>query len=133
MNSSSVCIGIRRGDYVKLGLIICDIEYYKKAIDLINNKIKNATYYIFSDDIEWCKKNVKISNKHFFVKANKNTPFENIELMSLCKHNINTNSTYEWWGAWLNKNKEKIVVCHKSWKLNENEKGKLIPNEWIKI
>ena len=133
LNSNAICIGIRRGDYVKLGLIICDLNYYKKGIDLINNKVIDPVYFIFSDDIEWCKQNIKISNKHFFVQANQDTPFENIELMSLCKHNIISNSTYEWWGAMLNKNSKKIVICHKSWKLNESEKGKLIPDDWLKI
>ncbi len=131
--SNAVCIGIRRGDYVKLGLIICDLEYYKKAINIINKSVVNPIFFIFSDDIEWCKQNIKFLDKHYFVKANKETPYENIELMSLCKHNIISNSTYEWWGAYLNNNKEKIVICPKNWKLKENKKGKLIPDEWIKI
>ena len=133
LNSNAVSIGVRRGDYVKLGAIICDIEYYKKAINLIDKKLDNPVFYIFSDDIEWCRKNIKSSDKYFFVEANKDTPFENMELMSLCKHNIISNSTYEWWGAFLNKNKQKIVIYPKKWKFYETKKNKLIPSEWIKI
>lgn len=133
LNSNAVSIGVRRGDYVKLGVIICDIEYYKKAINLIDKKLDNPVFYIFSDDIEWCRKNIKSSDKYFFVEANKDTPFENMELMSLCKHNIISNSTYEWWGAFLNKNKQKIVIYPKKWKFYETKKNKLIPSEWIKI
>lgn len=133
LNSNAVSIGVRRGDYVKLGVIICDIEYYKKAINLIDKKLDNPVFYIFSDDIEWCRKNIKLSDKYFFVEANKDTPFENMELMSLCKHNIISNSTYEWWGAFLNKNKQKIVIYPKKWKFYETKKNKLIPSEWIKI
>ena len=133
LNSNAVSIGVRRGDYVKLGAIICDIEYYKKAINLIDKKLDNPVFYIFSDDIEWCRKNIKLSDKYFFVEANKDTPFENMELMSLCKHNIISNSTYEWWGAFLNKNKQKIVIYPKKWKFYETKKNKLIPSEWIKI
>ena len=133
LNSNAVSIGVRRGDYVKLGAIICDIEYYKKAINLIYKKLDNPVFYIFSDDIEWCRKNIKLSDKYFFVEANKDTPFENMELMSLCKHNIISNSTYEWWGAFLNKNKQKIVIYPKKWKFYETKKNKLIPSEWIKI
>ena len=131
--SNAVSIGIRRGDYVNLKSMICDVDYYKKAINLINKKIDNPVYYIFSDDIEWCRRNITFSNKHFFVEANKDTPFENMQLMSLCKHNIISNSTYDWWGAFLNKNKQKIVICSKAWKPKESKKMKLIPNEWIKI
>ena len=133
LNSNAVSIGVRRGDYVKLGAIICDIEYYKKAINLIYKKLDNPVFYIFSDDIEWCRKNIKLSDKHFFVEANKDTPFENMELMSLCKHNIISNSTYEWWGAFLNKNEKKIVIYPKKWKFYETKKNKLIPSDWIKI
>ena len=133
LNSNAVSIGVRRGDYVKLGAIICDIEYYKKAINLIDKKLDNPVFYIFSDDIEWWRKNIKLSDKYFFVEANKDTPFENMELMSLCKHNIISNSTYEWWGAFLNKNKQKIVIYPKKWKFYETKKNKLIPSEWIKI
>ena len=133
LNSNAVSIGVRRGDYVKLGVIICDIEYYKKAINLIDKKLDNPIFYIFSDDIQWCRKNIKLSDKHFFVEANKDTPFENMELMSLCKHNIISNSTYEWWGAFLNKNRKKIVIYPKKWKFYETKKNKLIPSDWIKI
>ena len=133
LNSNAVSIGVRRGDYVKLGVIICDIEYYKKAINLIDKKLDNPIFYIFSDDIQWCRKNIKLSDKHFFVEANKDTPFENMELMSLCKHNIISNSTYEWWGAFLNKNEKKIVIYPKKWKFYETKKNKLIPSDWIKI
>lgn len=122
LKSNAVSIGVRRGDYVKLGAIICDIEYYKKAIQLIYEKLDNPIFFIFSDDIQWCKKNIKLSDQHFFVEPNKDTPFENMELMSLCKHNIISNSTYEWWGAFLNKNKKKIVIYPKRWKFYEFKK-----------
>jgi hypothetical protein len=133
LRTNAVSIGVRRGDYVEIG-VACDIEYYKKAINLIKMKTVNPIYYIFSDDIEWCKKNILISTKHFFVEQNKDTSFENMELMSLCRHNIISNSTYDWWGAMLNKTKQKIVISPKLWmpddvKIREN----LIPNKWIKI
>ena len=134
LNSNAVSIGIRRGDYVKLGNIVCGMEYYKKSINLMNKKIDSPIYYIFSDDIEWCKKNIEISTEHHFVKQNKDTPFENMELMSLCKHNIISNSTYDWWGAMLNKNNQKIIICPKIWMPKDIEIRKnLIPSEWIKI
>ena len=134
ISCNSVSIGVRRGDFVKLGDIVCDKKYYQKAINIINKLPSEHTYFIFSDDIEWCKKNMNITNNHFFVKANQDTPFENMELMSLCKHNIISNSTYDWWGATLNKNNNKVIVCPKYWTPEKNEVNKnLIPEEWIKI
>jgi len=131
--TNAVSIGVRRGDYVEIG-VACDIGYYKKAINLIKMKTVNPIYYIFSDDVEWCKKNILISTKHFFVEQNKDTSFENMELMSLCRHNIISNSTYDWWGAMLNKTKQKIVICPKIWMPDDVKIRKnLIPNEWIKI
>ena len=108
-------------------------KFEKKIANLFDKKLDNPVFYMFSDDIEWCRKNIKSSDKYFFVEANKDTPFENMELMSLCKHNIISNSTYEWWGAFLNKNKQKIVIYPKKWKFYETKKNKLIPSEWIKI
>lgn len=132
--SNSVSIGVRRGDFVKLGEIVCDENYYKNAINIINRLPVEHTYFIFSDDIDWCKSNLKITNKHFFVDANKDTPFENMELMSLCNHNIISNSTYDWWGATLNENKNKVVVCPKYWTPKSNEiKKEIIPDQWVKI
>lgn len=134
LNTNAISVGIRRGDYVKLGQIVCNKDYYLDAINFIKNKVYNPIFYIFSDDIEWCEKNIKLSSEHYFVKQNSETPFENMELMSLCKHNIISNSTYDWWGAMLNKNNKKIVICPKKWMPTDVEiREKLIPNEWIKI
>ncbi len=134
LDVNAVSIGIRRGDYVKLGNIVCGIEYYKNAIYQISKKVDKPIYFIFSDDIEWCKKNIKLTTEHYFVKQNKDLPFENMELMSLCKHNIISNSTYDWWGAILNKNSLKTIICPKKWMPNDVKiRKKLIPNEWIKI
>lgn len=134
LNSNSISIGVRRGDYVKLGLIVCNIDYYTKAINLIIKSVKNPTFYVFSDDIEWCKKNLRIPSSHFFVDSNLDTSFENIELMNACNHNIISNSTYDWWGAILNKNCKKIVICPKIWSYNNPRLTKsLLPKEWIKI
>jgi hypothetical protein len=135
LHTNAVSIGIRRSEEnVLKGVVVCDIEYFKKATYLINKKVDNPIYYIFSDDIEWCKKNIKILNEHHFVEQNKDLPFENMELMSLCKHNIISNSSYDWWGAMLNKKNQKIVICPKIWMPKDTEIRKdLIPNEWIKI
>ena len=112
-NSNAISIGVRRGDYVKVNAS-SDLNYYNKAIEIICSKVNNPFFFIFSDDIEWCKKNLIINYDHYFVNESKSLPFEDMELMSRCRHNIISNSTYSWWGAYLNNNKSKIVISPKN-------------------
>lgn len=136
-NSSSISIHIRRGDYVhnkKTNSIhgICSLDYYQKTIKYIDEKIKNPVFFIFSDDIEWSKNNLKTKFPTIFVEGNKDN--EDLILMSMCKHNIIANSSFSWWGAWLNNNSNKIVIAPQKW-FNDSNKNteNLIPNTWIQI
>ena len=135
--TNSVAIHIRRGDYLDdpaLGGLIKK-EYYIAAIEYIRKKITNPKFYIFSNDIEWCKKNLKLENVCFIDWNKGKESYRDMQLMSLCKHNIIPNSTFSWWGAWLNKNPNKIVIAPKVW-INPKTGLKdldIIPNEWIKI
>lgn len=136
--SNSVSVHIRRWDYTlaKNNYIwLQSIEYYNKSIDLIKKKIDNPIFIFFSDDISWVKENIILNDKSFYIDWNdSNTNYEDMRLMSLCKHNIIANSSFSWWWAWLNKNKEKIVIAPKkwfnSWNLNYND---ILPDKWIKI
>jgi hypothetical protein len=112
-NSNSISIAVRRGDHVKLNAS-SDLDYYHKAIEIICSKVHNPFFFIFSDDIDWCKKNLIINHEHIFVNGSESLPFEDMELMSKCQHNIMSNSTYSWWGAYLNKNQYKIVISPKN-------------------
>lgn len=107
---NSVSVHIRRGDYVNLQKIhpVQDISYYQKSFDFLNPE----NILIFSDDITWCKNNFK-SEKIFFIENQKD--YEDIYLMSLCNNNIIANSTFSWWGAWLNENENKKVFAPKKW------------------
>jgi hypothetical protein len=132
--SSSCSLHVRRGDYVsnsKNHTIhgICDLDYYKKAVKHIQSKDNQTTFFIFSDDIPWTKENLKIDNVIFV--DHKCTPHEDIYLMSLCKNNITANSSFSWWGAWLNKNKNKTVISPKQWYFNKETN--IICDEWIKL
>ena len=111
-----IAIGIRRGDHVKVNAS-SDLNYYNIAIEIICSKIHNPFFFIFSDDIDWCKKNLNINHEHSFVNGSESLPFEDMELMSKCQHNIISNSTYSWWGAYLNNNKDKIVISPKNSRL----------------
>lgn len=140
-NSNSVCVGFRRIQYAGdklLGTLTGSYfdYYYNTAIEFINGKIENPVFYIFSDDIEWCKSNVHIKGKHKFVEDIHNGfKYSNkMILMSLCKHFIIPNSTFFWWPAWLADNKGKIVIAPKKWFNNKYYfSHDLIPEEWITI
>ncbi len=131
---NSCSLHIRRGDYIsdkKANKVhgTCDLAYYYKAIEFINKKIIDTTFYIFSDDIPWTKEKLKI-NKVVFVDIN-SIPHEDMYLMSLCHHNITANSSFSWWGAWLNNNKKKTVIAPKNWFVEK--KNEVACENWIKL
>lgn len=120
-NSNSISIHIRRGDYMSpenynMYGCIATPTYYKKAIKVIEEKIENPTFFVFSNDMDWVKKNIQINSRVFYIDINSgNGSYKDMQLMSNCKHNIIANSSFSWWGAWLNENKNKIVVAPKKW------------------
>lgn len=122
---NSCSVHIRRGDFIsdeKANSVhgTCDLNYYREAINLINEKFNNTYFFVFSDDKSWTKTNLKIDNASYI--DHKTIPHEDIYLMSLCKHNITANSSFSWWGAWLNQNDDKIVISPKKWFIDkENE------------
>jgi hypothetical protein len=141
LNTESVGVHIRRGDYVSNNLInsihgTCSIEYYNKAFHFFKNK--NTVFYCFSDDINWVKTWFKDLDNNFFIRYVDctNDNFEDLFLMSSCKHNIIANSSFSWWSAWLNQNTNKIIICPKQWYNNNdlnNLNTEMIPKNWIKI
>ena len=139
-NTNSISLHVRRGDYVKNHLTnsvhgVCDINYYTRAIDYIKTYEEDTCYFIFSDDILWCKESFDFIRNKYFVEETENA-FEDLELMKNCKHNIIANSTFSWWGAWLNQNSDKIVIAPKRWfsddKMQEQAKD-LLPEEWLRV
>jgi len=138
--SNSVSIHIRRGDYVEKKryqdlYATCSLDYYKKGVEYIASKYENPKLFVFSDDIQWAKANWELPYETVFVDNNSgDKSYEDFRLMSLCKHNIIANSSFSWWGAWLNNNKEKIVIAPEKWfndkKINQDD---VIPSEWIKL
>lgn len=134
LNRNSVSIHIRRNDYLyshnsKIYGNICTNEYYQSAIKYINDHVENPFYYIFSDDISWVKDNLIMANS-LVVEHKEDEDHMDMQLMSLCKHNIIANSTFSWWGAWLNSNKEKIVIGPKKWFSNHDHVD-VLPSDWI--
>lgn len=132
-----VSIHIRRTDYLEFKEVygnICDDIYYHKALEWVFNKKSSLKCLVFSDDIEWVKENMEIPNALYVTSS----LFEHYEdwydmcLMSHCKHNIIANSTFSWWGAWLNNHKNKIVICPKRWDNLYPHRG-LACESWISI
>lgn len=138
-SSDSVSINIRRGDYLnakhKDVFIHLTEEYYLKAIELIRKKIKKPHFYIFSyDDPAWFKKALKLEDNEFTYmdKSYVGEQFKTyLRLISLCKHNIISNSTFAFWGAYLNKNKNKQVILPKKWAYNSVDFD--APKDWHSI
>lgn len=137
---NSVSIHIRRGDYVAFKSVnayhgVCSLEYYEKAISLISKKVKDPVFFIFSDEINWAKENIKINGPHHFIDNDASVPAcEDLRLMSKCKHQIIANSSFSWWAAWLNDWNGKIVVAPHKWFNEESKDTKdIIPQNWIRI
>lgn len=134
----TVSVHIRRGDYLKIPLYkgICTKGYYCNAIDKIISLTKVDRFIVFSNDIEWVKENLLDDFQGIdvcFVDWNKGSnSFRDMQLMSLCTHNIIANSSFSWWGAWLNKNPTKYVLTPSKW-INLNESNDIIPLSWIRI
>lgn len=114
--TDSVSIHVRRGDYItnKVNAVkftVLGPDYYQKGVKAIEKKVKNPVFFVFSDDIPWCRHNLKIGDNVYFIDHNKGIDsYKDMQLMSLCRHNIIANSTFSWWGAWLNINNKKIVI-----------------------
>ena len=132
-NSNSVCVTVRRGDFLKSSLHnVCTIEYFLKGMDIIASKISDAKFFIFSNDVEWLKENVDF--KYPVVFENGSDPvWEKLRLMYSCKHFVISNSTFSWWAQYLSSNKDKIVIAPDRWYNSEIKSDLLENGNYIKI
>ena len=131
--SNSVSLHVRRGNYLNLkNFNVLDIDYYMKAVEYIRKNVEKPTFYIFSDDLEWCKNSLGFLDNCIFVDSTK-TEIDDLKLMSFCKHNIIANSSFSWWGAWLNQNCKKTVIAPKGWLLNDPGSSNVILSDWVKM
>jgi len=134
-----ISLHVRRGDYasdpvLRLRLGLCPIEYYEKATEIIANGFPEATFFIFSDDIAWVKENLSLPYSVIYVSTPGIEDYEELHLMSLCKHHIIANSSFSWWGAWLDSNPNKIVIAPKKWtNAIPDDHPNIIPESWTRI
>jgi len=139
--TQSVSLHVRRGDYLSSRALsvhgTCTLDYYKRALDQLSRRVGSLEVFVFSDDIQWTKQNLCFPYLMNFVEHTTNkTADEDMHLMSLCHHNVIANSTFSWWGAWLNTNPGKEVIAPLNWyadnKLNAMTTD-LIPSTWERL
>lgn len=134
---NSVSIHVRRSDYLteqnaKVYGNICTEKYYENAIAYIEIQIENPYYYVFTDDLEWARGYFS-GNNYTIVDQNRGKDsYADMYLMSQCKHNIIANSSFSWWGAWLNQNPDKQVLAPKKW-FHNHDKEEIVCQDWIRI
>ncbi len=130
--TNAVSIHIRRGDYLQSPLYTLGMKYIQTAIQIINQKIKAPKYFVFTDDPEYVSRYFSFIDNMTVIKGNQGEKnFRDMQLMSLCKHNIIANSTFSFWGAYLNRNADKIVIAPK--KAADRLENSFACSDWIKI
>lgn len=134
LSSNSVSLHVRRGDYVGNSVYenIATLDYYQRALDYMDRNVPNMMLFLFSNDVEWCSLNLNLHNCTVVSHNVGVNSFWDMYLISSCKHNIIANSSFSWWGAWLNTNPDKIVISPKRW-INDNRVSidDIIPETWI--
>lgn len=135
-STNSVCISIRRGDFLsdrfKDKFLVCDKEYFLKAMEEIKNHISHPTFIFFSDDMEWVRENIH-SDVPCYYESGKDPVWEKLRLMYSCKHFIISNSTFSWWAQYLSRNEEKVVIAPDRWSNTPGEESFLLSDSFIKI
>lgn len=132
-NENSISLHVRRGDYVNIDN--CQTygqSYYLDALEYMRRCTGGGKMIIFSDDIDWCRANLSMEDALYVDWNNGVDSWQDMYLMSLCKNNIIANSSFSWWGAWLNENPNKIVIAPKQW-MKSDVGVDVIPKSWIRI
>ena len=136
---TAVSLHVRRGDYVTNPSTLayhglCSLDYYRRAINYISDRVENPVFYIFSDNILWAQENMKLKYPCHYVKHNKGIEsYNDMRLMSHCQHHIIANSSFSWWGAWLNPREDKIVIAPQAWVLGDFDTSDIVPDTWVQL
>jgi len=139
-STESVSLHVRRTDYIQNALTnqihgTCDQNYYDRSVGYISDRVSNPHFFVFSDEPQWAKDNLKLGFPTTIVDCNDaSRNYEDLRLMSMCQHNIIANSSFSWWGGWLNSNPNKLVIAPEKWFNDETRNTKdIIPERWIKM
>lgn len=138
--AEAVSIHVRRGDYISdpkanQSIGLCSLDYYYRSIDYVMSRVEKPHFYIFSDDPDWTQQHITIDAPTTYVRNNPSDKnYEDLRLMTYCRHFIIANSSFSWWGAWLSSNRQKIVVSPVQWfkgtQYNDDDR---VPKEWIRL
>jgi len=135
--AKAVSLHVRRGDYAndpktKSTHGLCSLDYYRVAIDRVAAVVPKPVFFIFSDDIAWVRANLPMTFEHHFVEHNQGVAsYNDMRLMSLCQHHVIANSSFSWWGAWLNPSTDKTVVAPQKWFAGAKSVHDLFPAKWV--
>ena len=153
-NSNSCFLHVRRTDNLNVSGMknhgLCEFEWYGRAMEYARKVISNPAFFVFSDDIEWCKQQpellglrfvdhnstgVTVDSNHDVWKTDDGTEHEDLWLMSRCKHGITANSSFSWFGAWLQHNPQKITISPKQWfsPTSQHDATDIVPAEWVRL
>lgn len=132
---NTVSLHIRRGDYLDIPIynVFDGLGYYERAVEYFRSKIESPLFMIFSNDPQWVKENLNLGKDSVSITYNNGKDsYKDLLMMTRCQHNIIANSSFSWWGAWLNPNKNKIVVCPTMW-FRDKMSSAIVPDSWIKM
>ena len=138
-NTTAISLHVRRGDYVHNQAVSqvhgnCSLEYYHAAIQYVLQRVQSPLFYVFSDDMDWVRNHLEMPFPHKLITHNRGeSSYEDMRLMSLCQHHIIANSSFSWWGAWLNANPKKLVIAPKNWFADESRPHDLFPDGWVAL
>lgn len=137
-STQAVSIHVRRGDYVSNAAAaqhgLCGLDYYRRAVQYMQERVQPAHFFVFSDDPVWTRENLLLPANASYVDHNTApAAFQDLRLMSLCKHHIAANSSFSWWGAWLNAEPGKVVVCPRQWFADDRDTSSLSPSDWVRL
>ncbi|PUE27530.1 alpha-1,2-fucosyltransferase [Limnohabitans sp. Jir72] len=135
----AICVHVRRGDYVSSNSAsayhgVCSLDYYERAIKHVASQVRSPSLFIFSDDPDWTREHLHTEYPSHYVTHNSSTDaFQDLRLMSYCKHHVIANSSFSWWGAWLSTSPEQIVVAPEKWFSVSRPTPDLLPPKWKRL
>ena len=139
-STHSVSVHVRRGDYVSDSAAnkvhgTCTPDYYQRAIAMVDSRTSDAHFFVFSDDIAWVRSAIDFGSRATFVSHNTGSDsFRDMQLMAACRQHIVANSSFSWWGAWLDPRPDKVVMAPRTWFASEKlDTRDLVPADWIRL